>query len=143
MFVAATLAVSLALPVALADASGGPAKLKLRHTSVGTILVNSRGFTLYAFSRDAKNKNACQKIKQCLKVWPPVTTSGRAVAGSGVRRSLIGSIRLSNGARQVTYAGHPLYTYLGDTRPGQTSYVNLFQFGGFWPAVSASGHEVR
>jgi predicted lipoprotein with Yx(FWY)xxD motif len=143
MFAATTLAASVAIPVALAEASGGPAKLKLRHTSVGTILVSSRGFTLYAFSRDSKNKDACQKIKHCLKLWPAVTTSGRPMAGSGVRQSLIGTIRLASGARQVTYAGHPLYTYVGDTSPGQTYYVNFSQFGGTWPAVSAAGHEVK
>jgi predicted lipoprotein with Yx(FWY)xxD motif len=143
MSVASTLAVSLALPVAVAGASDGAAKLKLRHTSVGTILVSSRGFTLYAFSRDAKNKDACQKIKECLKLWPAVTTSGRPLAGTGVKRSLLGTIRLANGTRQVTYAGHPLYTYVGDSAPGQTYYVNFSQFGGRWPAVNASGHEVK
>jgi predicted lipoprotein with Yx(FWY)xxD motif len=143
MSVASTLAVSLALPVAVAGASGGAAKLKLRHTSVGTILVSSRGFTLYAFTRDAKNKDACQKIKACLKLWPAVTTSGRPLAGTGVKRSLIGTIRLANGKKQVTYAGHPLYTYVGDSAPGQTYYVNFFQFGGYWPAVNASGRELK
>jgi predicted lipoprotein with Yx(FWY)xxD motif len=143
MFVAMTLAAPVALPIALAQAGARHTTLKLRHTSVGTILVNSGGFTLYAFTRDARNRDRCQKIKQCLKLWPAVTTNGRPVAGKGVRQTLIGTIRLASGARQVTYAGHPLYTYTGDSAPGQTFYVNFFQFGGSWPAVNAAGREVK
>lgn len=130
-------------PTALAGASGTRAKLKLRHTSVGTILVNARGFTVYAFTLDSRNKDACQNIRLCLSVWPPVKTSGRPIAGPGVHRNLLGTIRLKNGAKQVTYAGHPLYTYIGDRRAGQTYYVNRLQFGGRWPAVNAAGHDVK
>lgn len=140
---ALTVCAAATLPVALAGASGTRAKLALRQTKVGMILVNSRGFTLYAFSRDKRDTDACQRIRHCLTVWPPLTTSGKAIAGRGVKRSLIGAIRLRNGAHQVTYAGHPLYTYLGDVRPGQTSYVNLLQFHGYWPAVNAAGGEVK
>jgi predicted lipoprotein with Yx(FWY)xxD motif len=127
----------------LAGASGGQAKLELRKTSVGTILVNARGRTLYAFSRDGHNRDACAKITNCLAAWPAVTTSGAPVAGKGVRRGLIGTIVLKRGVRQVTYAGHPLYTYIGDSAPAQTYYVNFFQYGGFWPAVNAAGKEVK
>jgi predicted lipoprotein with Yx(FWY)xxD motif len=119
------------------------AKLGLRKTSVGSILVNSRGFTLYAFTRDGRNRDACARIPRCLAVWPAVTTSGTPVAGKGVRSALIGTIALKGGRRQVTYAGHPLYTYIADSGPGQTSYVNILQFGGRWPAVDAAGHEVK
>jgi predicted lipoprotein with Yx(FWY)xxD motif len=143
MFAATAMATLLMVPITLANASAVRAKLQLRHTSVGTILVNSRGFTLYAFSRDARNKDACQKIKHCLKIWPALATSGKPIAGRGVHQSLIGTIRLASGARQVTYAGHPLYTYIADTAPGQTFYVNIFQFGGFWPAVNGAGHELK
>jgi predicted lipoprotein with Yx(FWY)xxD motif len=132
-----------ALPAALADASGVRAKLQLRHTRIGTILVNARGFTVYAFSRDSRDKDACQQIHLCLNVWPPVTTTGKALAGPGVRASMLGTITLRNRVEQVTYAGHPLYTYIGDTVPGQTSYVNHFQLGGRWPALNAAGREVK
>jgi predicted lipoprotein with Yx(FWY)xxD motif len=76
-------------------------------------------------------------------VWPPVTTSGRAVAGPGIKRRLIGSISLGHGVRQVTYAGHPLYTYIADGGPGDTSYVGFNQFGGRWFALNAGGHAVK
>ena len=131
------------LPTTLAGASASRAKLKLRKTSVGTILVNSRGFTLYAFTKDARNKDACQNIAGCLGAWPAVTTSGKAIAGPGVRSGLIGTITLKSGAKQATYAGHPLYTYIADPGPGSTFYVNIFQFRGRWPAVNAAGGEVK
>lgn len=144
--IAATLTVPAALALPTAGALGAlsvRAKLVLRHTSVGTILVNGRGFTLYAFTRDRRNKDACQNIQSCLTAWPALTTSGRVLAGPGVRRGLIGTIKLKSGAKQVTYRGHPLYTYLGDSAPAQTSYVNFFQFNGRWPAVNAAGREVK
>jgi predicted lipoprotein with Yx(FWY)xxD motif len=132
-----------ALGTGIAGASAKREKLQLRRTSVGTILVNGRGFTVYAFTRDSRNKDTCQQLKGCTGVWPPVTSASNALAGSGVKSSLIGSITLRGGAKQVTYAGHPLYTYRGDSGPGQTSYVNFSAFGGRWPALNASGQEVK
>ena len=133
-----------ALGTATATArGGGGTTLQLRKTSVGTILVNSKGFTVYAFTLDSRNHDACASISGCLKVWPPVTTKGKPVAGKGVNKGLLGTIKLANGKRQVTYAGHPLYTYVADKSPGQTSYVNILQFGGRWPALNASGGEVQ
>jgi predicted lipoprotein with Yx(FWY)xxD motif len=141
VFTAAAMLVSLT--AALASASGGRAKLQLHKTRAGTILVDARGFTLYAFTKDGRNKDDCARISHCQSLWPPVKTAGRPIAGPGVKRSLIGTIPLKGGARQVTYAGHPLYAYAGDSKPGQTYYVNFFQFGGFWPAVNAAGKEVK
>jgi predicted lipoprotein with Yx(FWY)xxD motif len=131
-----------ALSPALAGAGSSRAKLQLRKTHVGTILVNSRGFTLYAFTTDKRNVDSCAKKAGCLTAWPAVKTGGTPIAGPGVRASLIGSIKLGS-TRQVTYAGHPLYTYIADQSPGQTNYVNILQFGGRWPAVNAAGHEVK
>jgi predicted lipoprotein with Yx(FWY)xxD motif len=130
------------VPAALGDAHASRADLKLRKTSVGTILVNSRGFTLYAFTKDRRNYDACARIPHCLRVWPALTVAGKPIAGPGVKRSLIGTI-VVKGKRQVTYAGHPLYGYIADTGPGQTFYINILQFGGRWPALNAAGHEVK
>ena len=126
-----------------ASASGSAAKLQLRKTSVGTILVDSRGATLYAFTKDGRNVDTCVRIGGCAGLWPLLTTAGKPVAGTGVRASLIGTIAVRAGARQVTYAGHPLYSYSGDSGPGQVSYVGVAQFGGSWPAVNAAGGEVK
>ncbi len=141
--VIAVAAVSAGVATSLAAAEGGRAQLELRHTRLGALLVNSRGFTLYAFTRDGRNHDACAQIPHCPGTWPPVTTSGTPIAGRGVRAGLIGTITLRGGIRQVTYAGHPLYTYIGDTGPGGTFYVNFGQFGGRWPALGSGGNEVK
>jgi predicted lipoprotein with Yx(FWY)xxD motif len=138
----ATLA-AVALAVGSAAGAAPRAKLQLRKTSAGTILVNSRGYTLYAFTTDRRNYDSCDKRPGCLTAWPAVTTGGRAIAGRGVKASLIGTITLKDGTRQVTYAGRPLYTYIADRGPGQTSFINILQFGGRWPAVNAAGREVK
>jgi predicted lipoprotein with Yx(FWY)xxD motif len=140
--VAATALVAL-LTAALAGATGNRAKLQLRRTGLGTILVNGRGFTVYVFTRDGRSKDNCVAVSGCPSVWPPVTTSGKAVAGRGVSSRLIGTIALKSGLKQVTYAGHPLYTYVADSGPGQTFYVDVSEFGGRWLAVNATGNRVK
>jgi predicted lipoprotein with Yx(FWY)xxD motif len=141
LLIASALAMALAAS-APAAASAARAEIKLRKTSVGTILVNSRGFTVYAFTRDSRNRDKCVTITGCSKIWPAVTTTGKPIAGHGVRASLLGTITLRGGRKQVTYAGHPLYTYIGDSGPGETSYINFAAFGGHWPGMNVAGHEV-
>jgi predicted lipoprotein with Yx(FWY)xxD motif len=94
------------------------------------------------FTHDHGSENSCLKIHNCPKFWPAVETSGTPVAGPGVRASLLGTIKIAGGARQVTYAGHPLYTFSED-EPGETGYVGASSFGGVWEALSASGHPVK
>jgi predicted lipoprotein with Yx(FWY)xxD motif len=139
-------------PARIADAHGArvrdahlarSAKLKLRQTSVGTILVNGGGLTVFAFTRDSRNHDRCASISGCTSIWPLVTTTARPTLGAGVKRSLVGTIKLADGTRQVTYAGHPLYTYIGSSGPGDTSYVGAHQFGGTWLALSAAGRVVK
>ncbi len=142
ILVAAT-ALAASLAAGPAGARGHRAKLELRRTRVGRILVDGAGFTLYAFTKDRRNRDVCARITACLGTWPPLTTSGRVLAGPGVKRSLIGTIRLRGGVSQVTYAGHPLYTYVADTGPAETFYINILQFGGRWPALNAAGGEVK
>lgn len=138
----------LVAAVAALSAVGGAgasssAQLQLRQTKLGKILVNSRGRTIYAFTKDRTNSDRCVRINQCLSLWPAVRHGSGPLAGAGVKRSLIGTITIKGGIKQLTYAGHPLYTYGGDTHAGQTSYVNVLQFGGRWPALNAAGHEVK
>jgi predicted lipoprotein with Yx(FWY)xxD motif len=142
---AATIAVlgAAAVPIASASAAGAPAKVSLRKTSLGMILVNGRGRTLYAFTRDAKNKDRCVTTAGCPSTWPMVTSHGKPTAGPGVKSSKLSTIKLSNGSHQVTYAGHPLYTYVGDSSAGETDYVGASQFGGTWLAVNAAGGTVK
>jgi len=134
---------TIALTAGLATASGRQARLQLRNTSKGKILVDRAGFTLYMFTRDQRNKDACVKLGGCTAIWPPLTTSGKPLAGPGVKSSLIGTIKVPHVGTQVTYAGHPLYTYIGDPGPGSTSYIGALQFHGFWYALTAAGHAVK
>jgi predicted lipoprotein with Yx(FWY)xxD motif len=125
-----------------AHASGGTT-VALRSTSLGKILVNRQGFTLYMFTADSRGHDKCMSVSGCPRVWPALTTKAKPLAGAGVKSSLLGTITVAGGAKQVTYAGHPLYTYVGDSGPGQTDYVGAKQFGGSWFALTAAGKTVK
>jgi predicted lipoprotein with Yx(FWY)xxD motif len=131
-------AVAATAPIALA-ASGTPT-LKLKSTNLGKILT-SKGDTMFAFTRDKPNMDKCQSIKRCTGTWRPLVTKRKPMAGSGVHASLIGTIKLKNGKKQVTYNKHPLYIY--SVFPKGTSYVDFKQFGGRWDALKASGKPVN
>lgn len=118
-------------------------KVGLRRTGLGTILVSASGHTLYEFTRDRAHNNTCVKISGCSEIWPALTTSGKPTAGPGVRASLLSTIKLPGGAKQVTYASHALYLYSGDSGPGETSYVGEKAFGGNWYAINSLGHTVK
>jgi predicted lipoprotein with Yx(FWY)xxD motif len=132
----------LAATASVAAAASRPAKVKLASSAVGKIIVNGSGRTLYMFTKDGRNKDKCQSISGCTSIWPPLTTHGKPIAGPGVKARLLGTIKIAHGARQVTYAGHPLYTYSADTTPHETDYVGVPQFGGTWFALNAAGKKV-
>jgi predicted lipoprotein with Yx(FWY)xxD motif len=134
---------ALALAVPAAAGASGPATVKVASSSIGKILVNGAGRTLYMFTKDGRNHDRCFPNRDCRAVWPALTTKGRPLARAGAKSSLLGTIRLPNSARQVTYAGHPLYTYSADVMPHDTDYVGVQQFGGTWFAVSAGGGKVQ
>jgi predicted lipoprotein with Yx(FWY)xxD motif len=141
------LATAAILPVGISQAATSAhaargAKLQLRHTPLGSILVNGAGHTVFVFTRDSRNHDRCAATAGCTGIWPMVTTTGAPTLGAGVKRSLVGTIQVG-GALQVTYAGHPLYTYIGDSGPGDTSYVGQSQFGGKWFALNAAGQTVK
>lgn len=136
------LAASCAVCATTAAVASAATRVELRHTAAGSILADGRGFTLYVFTRDARNRDRCATISGCSSVWPLTVLRGQAVAGRGVRRSLLGSIKVGR-TRQVTYAGHPLYTYVADPGPGSTAYIGFRQFGGTWYALRANGSLVR
>jgi predicted lipoprotein with Yx(FWY)xxD motif len=114
-----------------AAASGALSATKMGSTMV---LTNAKGFTLYWFVPDTKTASRC--YGSCARYWPPVP--GPASAGSGVTGTL-GVITRSNGAKQATWDGHPLYTYVGDTSPGQAKGNGLNISGGVWHEIVLSG----
>jgi predicted lipoprotein with Yx(FWY)xxD motif len=119
----------------------GSSALMLRHTALGTILTTGKGFTVYAFEADKGTMSACAGA--CAAAWPPVTASGsRITVAGGASMSLTAETTRPGGARQLTYAGHPLYTYTGDTSPGATSGQGSEAFGARWDALTANGQEV-
>ncbi|HEX6662079.1 MAG TPA: hypothetical protein VF025_00255 [Gaiellaceae bacterium] len=114
--------------------------VSLRKTKLGEILVNSRGHTLYLFSKDRNGKSACNG--SCVKFWPPSIRSGKPTAGAGVKTSMLGVTKRSNGSLQLTYNKHPLYTFALDKQAGQTNGEGNLAFGAKWYAVSAKGAAV-
>jgi predicted lipoprotein with Yx(FWY)xxD motif len=107
----------------------------LKTTTIGgtTILTNAKGFTLYSFAPDTPATSKC--YGSCAVYWPPVT--GTAAAGQGLP-GRVSTIRRTDGSHQLTYNGHPLYTYIGDSAPGQAKGNNLNLNGGLWHEVPAS-----
>jgi predicted lipoprotein with Yx(FWY)xxD motif len=112
----------------------------VRTTSLGKILVDSQGRTLYLFKKDSGRKSACTGA--CAKAWPPLRASGKPTAGRGASASKLGTIKRSDGKPQVTYRGHPLYTFVKDTKAGQTNGEGLTAFGSSWFALSPAGNQV-
>ena len=110
-------------------------------SSLGRILVDSRGHTLYLFEKDKKGKSAC--AGQCATFWPPLIAAGKPRAAAGAKASLLGTTRRADGRLQVTYKGHPLYTFLKDKKKGQTNGEGLKAFGAEWYAVSPAGATVE
>jgi predicted lipoprotein with Yx(FWY)xxD motif len=137
-------------PLAVTAAQGGAptaqvakvTRVQVRNTSIGKLLVDGSGFTVYQFSRDGHNRDMCVKIHGCSGTWPALTTTGKPKAGPGVTASKLSTITLSGGKKQVTYAGHPLYMYMFAMGPADTTYTGTPEFGGTWHAINAAGHTV-
>jgi len=119
--------------------SGQTATVGLANTGLGNVLVNSQGRTLYLFQADHGSMSACTGA--CAQAWPPLRATGKPAVGRGLQASAVATSKRSDGAAQVTYHGHPLYTYTGDSKPGDTSGQGLNAFGGAWFAVTSTGAQ--
>ncbi len=119
------------------NASATSVTVKTAHSSAGTYLVGPSGKTLYLWVADKNGKSVCSGA--CAKVWPPLTTTGKPAAGGGATTADLGTITRSDGTKQVTYKGHPLYYYAADTGPGQTTGQGSNSFGAKWWLVAPSG----
>ena len=114
------------------------ASIALADSSLGKILVNSEGQTLYLFQADKGSTSTCNGA--CAGAWPPVTTKGSPTAGAGVSSSKLGTTKRSDGTTEVTYNGHPLYTFIGDSSPGEATGEGNQGFGAEWDVLTAAGN---
>jgi len=135
----AVAAAAAALALAGGTTSGG--RLHIARTKLGRILVDRRVITLYDFVKDKGRTSVCYGA--CAALWPPLITHGKPVAGRGVRQSLLGTTKRKDGKLEVTYGGHPLYYFVTDRKPGQTTGQGVNQFGGPWWVLSAAGKEIH
>ena len=120
------------------QAAGGGAQVKTADTDLGTILVSADGKTLYRFDNDQGSTSSCEG--GCASTWPALTTEGDPTAGDGVDAGLLGTTDRSDGTKQVTYDGHPLYTYAADSAAGDTNGQGV---GGIWWVVGGDGQEIK
>jgi predicted lipoprotein with Yx(FWY)xxD motif len=116
------------------------ATVKVGHTDLGKILVDSRGRSLYMLSADSARKSTC--FGACVSAWPPLRTSRKPTVGRGLKAAKVGSIKRSDGKKQVTYNGHPLYRFVNDMKPGDTNGQGITAFGGRWFVLSPAGKKV-
>jgi predicted lipoprotein with Yx(FWY)xxD motif len=136
----ATLIVLLKPAVIHAAGTNGPV-VSTAGTSLGRILVDSRGRTLYLFEKDRKGKSAC--AGKCASFWPPLIATGKPRAAGTAKSSLLGTTKRADGRLQVTYNHHPLYTFVKDTKKGQTNGEGVNAFGAGWDVVSPAGAKIE
>jgi len=108
-------------------------------SDLGQVLVDSAGHTLYDFHKDKGTTSSC--YGGCEAAWPPLLTEGEPHASNGAQEGLLGTSKRRDGSEQVTYAGHPLYTYGGDKGPGEANGNDIDSFGAEWYALTPSGAE--
>ena len=126
-----------ASPTSASDAGSVVAVAKVG--DLGTIIVDSEGRTLYDFHKDEGASSACYGA--CAGAWPPLLTEGEPQAEAGAMANQLGTTKRKDGTVQVTYAGWPLYTYVGDKAPGEANGNDIDQFGAEWYALQPNGEE--
>jgi predicted lipoprotein with Yx(FWY)xxD motif len=144
---AAACSSAAAAPASSAPAAGSPASASATGTvitteagSAGAFLTSGSGRTVYLWAKDGTNMSACSGA--CAAAWPPVTATGKLTATGGAKASDLGTITRSDGTKQVTYDGHPLYYFVGDSSPDQTAGQGSDAFGAKWWLVAPSGAQI-
>jgi predicted lipoprotein with Yx(FWY)xxD motif len=125
-------------PPAATPKAAAAMTVKVSTTKLGRILTDSNGRTLYLFEKDKGGASSCTGA--CASIWPPLSATG--VAGHGLAAAKLGSIKRPDGKTEATYGGHPLYTYAGDAKPGDTRGQGLDQFGAEWYVLAPSGQQI-
>jgi len=139
----AVAVVFLLAAAGVAVARSGPATVTSAKGKLGTMVAARNGHTLYMFTLDKSGKSSCYGT--CTKTWAPDYTRGKPVAapGSGIKASLLGTIKRQSGAYQATYNGHPLYFYSGDKQTGDMHGEARNTFGGRWYALGTNGKALK
>jgi predicted lipoprotein with Yx(FWY)xxD motif len=119
--------------------SGSAPKVSATNTSLGSIVVDGSGRTLYLFAKDTKGTSTCSGA--CAHFWPPFTATHKPALGSGVPASAISLAKRADGKKQVIFAGHPLYYFSGDHSAGQMNGQGIDEFGAKWFAVTPKGNK--
>jgi predicted lipoprotein with Yx(FWY)xxD motif len=134
-------------PASSAAAAGSSASASTTGTvittksgSTGAFLTNASGRAVYLWAKDGMNMSACSGA--CAAAWPPVPATGQLTAAGGAKASDLGTITRSDGTKQVTYDGHPLYYFVGDSAAGQTNGQGSDNFGALWWLVAPSGSKI-
>jgi len=122
-----------------ASSSGGTV-ITTATSSAGTVLASGSGRAVYLWAKDTGDMSTCTGA--CAGAWPPVTTTGAATASGSAKASDIGTITRSDGTKQVTYDGHPLYYFSGDSGPGTATGQGSDSFGAKWWLVAPTGSDV-
>jgi predicted lipoprotein with Yx(FWY)xxD motif len=126
-------------PAAAGPSEGSATVTVATVPELGKVIVDSDGFTLYDFHKDKGTTSSC--YGGCASVWPPLTTGSAPKAVGGVSASKLGTTKRKDGTTQVTFAGHPLYTYVKDSKPGEANGNDVDLFGAEWYALTPSGAE--
>ena len=137
---AATASPPPAPPKTTATPPTQTATVRVANSRLGRILVDSGGQTLYLFKADTRTSSACSSA--CAAAWPPLRTGATPAVAGGANSALVSTFARSDGARQVTYNGHPLYTFIQDHKPGDVNGQGLTAFGAAWFAVSPAGNQI-
>ena len=126
--------------IAATHSGARTATVSTAHSGLGRIVVDGRGRTLYLFEKDRHGHSACSGT--CAAYWPPLLTSAKPLAKTGLKASLLGTTRRADGTKQVTFAGHPLYFFSGDSKRGDTTGEGLHDFGAGWYVLTPSGKKI-
>ena len=136
----ATASPAASSPAAAPEGGAATVSLKSVKDIEDPALVGPDGKTVYLFEGDKNGKPTCAGA--CTQFWPPVTASGMPIAGSGLDKSLLGTVKRADGSTQVTYGGHPLYYYSGDSSPGTALGQGMDAFGAEWYVLNAKGSKI-